>query len=321
EDIDRTPPNPPTLGPLEGQAADLGDSRYDIRVVVPFTTDGRTRRVIFERREGTDGDWTEVGEAHSSPWIDRQGLKTETTYYYRARAESGTGVLSSLSNTRQVTIGTASVRPAMVTGLAVDFEGADLVATWNPVAGATSYRVEIVGRRTVTVVGTSYRYTLQDNKLDGGGVPAPTLVVRVWAQNAFGNESLQYAEMSAVHPTPAKPTGLLAIPVVGGFVLTWDPHSPPPSLDRWILQRASSKDSYASWVTVNDEIRGALYTDVGALSYDYQYKYRLIAVSLLGRQSDPSDETTPTKPGKVSLAEDVVDQLKREYLDQDFVSE
>src|SRR5690606_15476274 len=121
--------------------------------------------------------------------------------------------------------------------------------------------------------------------------------------------------------TPAKPTGLVAIPVVGGFVLTWDPHSPPPPLDRWILQRASSEDSFASWVTVNDEIRSALYTDVDALSYDYQYKYRLIAVSLLGQQSDPSDETTPTQPGKVSLAEDVVDQLRREYLDQDFVSE
>ena len=321
DDIDQTPPEPPVLDTLTGQAADLGDSRYDIRVVVPFTTDDRTRRVIFERREGTDGDWTEVGEAHSSPWIDRHGLKTETTYYYRARAESGTGVLSSLSNTQQVTIGTASVRPAMVTGLAVDFEGSDLVVTWDPVAGATSYRVEIVGRRTVTVAGTSYRYTLQDNKLDGGGVPAPTLVVRVWAQNAFGNESLQYAEMSAVHPTPAKPTGLVAIPVVGGFVLTWDHHSPPPPLDKWVLQRASSEDDYATWQTVNDEIRSAFYTDVDALSYDYQYKYRLIAVSPVGSQSDPSDETTPNMPGKVSLASQVIGRLARGQLAEEIIAE
>ena len=321
DDIDQTPPEPPVLGTLTGQAADLGDSRYDIRVVVPFTTDDRTRKVIFERREGTDGDWTEVGQAHSSPWIDRHGLKTETTYYYRARAESGTGVLSSLSNTRQVTIGTASVRPAMVTGLAVDFEGSDLVVTWDPVAGATSYRVEIVGRRTVMVEGTSYRYTLQDNKLDGGGVPAPILVVRVWARNAFGNESLQYAEMSAVHPTPAKPTGLVAIPVVGGFVLTWDHHSPPPPLDKWVLQRASSEDDYATWQTVNDEIRSAFYTDVDALSYDYQYKYRLIAVSLLGRQSDPSDETTPDTPGKVSLASQVIGRLARGQLAEEIIAE
>src|SRR5690606_36444880 len=36
---------------------------------------------------------------------------------------------------------------------------------------------------------------------------------------------------------PATPTGLVAIPVVGGFVLSWDRHVPPPPLDRWILQR------------------------------------------------------------------------------------
>lgn len=120
---------------------------------------------------------------------------------------------------------------------------------------------------------------------------------------------------------PAKPTGLVAIPVVGGFVLTWDHHSPPPPLDRWILQRASSEDDYATWQTVNDEIRSAFYTDVDGISYDHQYKYRLIAVSRAGLQSEPSDETTPNAPGKVSLASQVIGRLARGQLAEEIIAE
>src|SRR5690606_5390537 len=119
---------------------------------------------------------------------------------------------------------------------------------------------------------------------------------------------------------PAKPTGLVAIPVVGGFVLTWNHHSPPPPLDRWILQRASSEDDYATWQTVNDEIRSAFYTDVDGLSYDYQYKYRLIAVSRAGIESPPSDETTPSTPGKVSLASQVIGRLARGQLAEEIIA-
>src|SRR5690606_30913119 len=121
---------------------------------------------------------------------------------------------------------------------------------------------------------------------------------------------------------PAKPTGLVAIPVVRGFVLTWDRHSPPPPLSHWIVERASSADGFQTWVVVNSEVRSALYTDQDpALDQDLEYEYRIIAVSRTGIHSEPSDPTPPRKPGKVSLAEDVVDQLRREYLDQDFVSE
>jgi len=92
-------------------------------------------------------------------------------------------------------------------------------------------------------------------------------------------------------------------------------------LDKWVLQRASSEDNYATWQTVNNEVRSAFYTDVDALSYDYQYKYRLIAVSLLGRQSDPSDETTPDTPGKVSLASQVIGRLARGQLAEEIIAE
>src|SRR5690606_20711389 len=56
-------------------------------------------------------------------------------------------------------------------------------------------------------------------------------------------------------------------------------------------------------------------------SYDYQYKYRIIAVSRAGIESPPSDETTPSTPGKVSLASQVIGRLARGQLAEEIIAE
>lgn len=191
-------------------------------------------------------------------------------------------------------------------------------------------RVYVSTTSPVDVFGTPAARAKQIPIEVTGLTPGQQYYVQLVHLDAYGNRSLPSNEITAIPEPimetpdltpPAKPKGLMAIPVVGGFVLTWDHHSPPPPLDRWVLQRASSEDGYATWQTVNDEIRSAFYTDVDGISYDYQYKYRLIAVSRAGLQSDPSDETAPNTPGKVSLASQVIGRLARGQLAEEIIAE
>lgn len=191
-------------------------------------------------------------------------------------------------------------------------------------------RVYVSTTSPVEVFGTPAARAKQIPIEVTGLAPDQQYYVQIVHLDAYGNRSLPSDEIMAIPEPimetpdltePAKPTGLMAIPVVGGFVLTWNHHSPPPPLDRWVLQRASSENGYATWQTVNGEIRSAYYTDVDGISYDYQYKYRLIAVSRAGLQSDPSDETTPNTPGKVSLASQVIGRLARGQLAEEIIAE
>src|SRR5690606_24403678 len=136
-------------------------------------------------------------------------------------------------------------------------------------------RVYVSTTSPVDVFGTPVARAKQLPIEVTGLTPGQQYYVQLVHFDAYGNRSLPSNEITAIPEPimetpdltpPAKPTGLVAIPVVGGFVLTWNHHSPPPPLDRWILQRASSEDDYATWQTVNDEIRSAFYTDVDGLS-------------------------------------------------------
>lgn len=159
--------------------------------------------------------------------------------------------------------------------------------------------------------------------------PGQPYYARLIHVDGYGNPSPPGPEVTAI-PTaigeepdltePQPPTGLTAIPVVGGFVLTWDRHEAPPPLDRYLLQRASSEDGYTSWTTVNDEIRSAYYSDLG-LNSNTQYQYRLAVISRAQIASDPSDATAPALPGKLSLASQVTDRLARGDLPEDILSD
>lgn len=140
---------------------------------------------------------------------------------------------------------------------------------------------------------------------------------RIVHVDQYGNPSPPSTEVVAIAEgyteapdttQPNPPTGLTAIPVVGGFVLTWDRHEAPPPLDRYVLERASSEDGFASWVTVNDEIRSAYYSDLG-LDSKTEYQYRLTVITRAQVPSLPSDPTTPALPGKVSLSEQTLGNI------------
>src|SRR5690606_36931672 len=98
--------------------------------------------------------------------------------------------------------------PATPTGLTADFTGPDLYLSWAPVDRAVRYRVRISDangvRRERHVSGSSYTYTLADNRADGS--PAqPSLTVQVWAQTREGVYSTTPATITAINPPPPAP--------------------------------------------------------------------------------------------------------------------
>lgn len=166
----------------------------------------------------------------------------------------------------------------------------------------------------------------------GGLTPDVRYYVRVIRFDTDGVPSEPSDEMSAVagdipEPTPdltppTKPTGLAAIPILRGFVLTWDRHQTPPPLDRYVLQVSSRPEggNWSAWSTVSDEIRSNYYSHEG-LEPDREYRYRLRAISRAQVESDWSSIGVAGKPGRVSLAEDVVGRLARGNLAEDVVAE
>src|SRR5690606_10554601 len=92
-------------------------------------------------------------------------------------------------------------------------------------------RVYVSTTSPVDVFGTPVARAKQIPIEVTGLTPGQQYYVQLVHLDAYGNRSIPSNEMTAIPEPimetpdltpPAKPTGLMAIPVVGGFVLTWD---------------------------------------------------------------------------------------------------
>lgn len=97
----------------------------------------------------------------------------------------------------------------------------DLNISWDTVDGfgVAGYRVEIVGRRTVDVAGTSFSYTFAMNTEDGD--VSGTIVVRIWTIGTDGELSPSFVENTFTHSEPAVVVGAIAGTSDIGFTLSW----------------------------------------------------------------------------------------------------
>jgi RHS repeat-associated protein len=111
------------------------------------------------------------------------GLSAGTTYYYRVRAVNAGGLASSNSGT--ITAVTTTVAPTTTAPTAVT--ATSFTATWNSVAGAASYRLDVSqdnfasyvsGSQNLTVTGTS--------QVVSGLQPSITYQYRVRSVNSAG---------------------------------------------------------------------------------------------------------------------------------------
>src|SRR5690606_35046975 len=115
--------------------------------------------IVYWRRVG-EPSWqrSPLSEAPSYDIV----LTEPGTYEVRVVSESRNGIRAAFDTAPEQTVNVSTVIPGNVTGLAVDFDGPDAVATWNPVAHAHTYRVRILDastdqiKRTVTEIGRAH---------------------------------------------------------------------------------------------------------------------------------------------------------------------
>lgn len=103
----------------------------------------------------------------------------------------------------------------------------DLNLTWDTVDGfgVSGYRVEIVGRRTVDVTGTSFSYTFAMNAEDGE--VSGTIAVKVWTIGTDGALSPSFIDNTFTHVAPAVVVGAVAGKSDLGFTLSWSAATDP----------------------------------------------------------------------------------------------
>src|SRR5690606_21989457 len=102
-------------------------------------------------------------------------------------------------------------RPGTPTGLTGDFSGLDAIFRWNRALYKhwEQDKVEVyingVLRRTTFTKANEFVYTLDMNRQDNGGTPAPQVEVRVYHEYTTGALSPP-AIVSVSHPVPSAPT-------------------------------------------------------------------------------------------------------------------
>src|SRR5690606_23498257 len=196
-------------------------------------------------------------------------------------------------------------------GLVADFTGPDCVVRWNPVVGATEYRVRISDsngeRRERYIIGTSYRYTFEDNEEDG--TPEPSLTVEVWAVNAFGNESLQAASVTATNTPPAAPTIRLESSLTQ---LRWEITSPlPPDWKETTV-------TVGAFSTTSPSTRGVVDLTAAQIPDGSQAQATVVLWDVFDQDSSPASSTVTALYATESDLAGSIFQV--EYLSEQFPS-
>lgn len=121
------------------------------------------------------------------------------------------------------TSGTATLAdPGTVQNVTATWNGATGECAWNwsALASTTGYRLTIDGiARTVT--GTSYSYTLDQNKAEHGATADPTLAWSVVGVNGLGRVSATAVTGTATLAAPTAPSGLVTDFASPDLVLQW----------------------------------------------------------------------------------------------------
>ncbi len=159
-------------------------------VTLQWTSSGK--KVLYQAQISTDETFKTIVsdvsriESISSQFSQYEGLKNNTTYYWRVRPESSTGINISWSPTRSFT--TVVAKTALTSP--ANNSGSQLLSVqlkWNPVEGASTYKVQFSTDKTFTTtivnednisatqfsvanlaVNTIYYWRVQANSIDNG---------------------------------------------------------------------------------------------------------------------------------------------------------
>ncbi len=161
--------------------------------------------------------------------------------------------------------------------------------SWNPVAGATEYKVAYEGKEE-TVGGTAYTASKLTN---GTKYSFNVTAVCKYADNRTYTSPAGTVEATPKSKVPAKVTGLTAIDGEKSAILTWSKATRAAS---YVIYRYNS--SKKTWDVVKKNVTKLTYTDT-KLSSGKKYKYRVAAMNDggIGAQSDSVSVSVKKTPG------------------------
>lgn len=233
-----------------------------------------------ERATVSGGPYTTIGSASVTSFQD-SGLSPGTIYYYIVQAVNSSG---SSAFSAEVSGVTQTGPPTGVTATAVSASEIDL--TWNPVAGATGYKVlrAISSGGPFTTVGTPTSASLANTGLKAG----TAYFYLLQAVNSSGPSV--FSGLVSTITLPAAPTGLSATAVSPSQInLTW-----------------SAVASATSYTILRAGTSGGPYTSVGSsgtpsfgdsgLGASTTYYYVVEAVNASGASINSAQVSATTQP-------------------------
>jgi hypothetical protein len=228
------------------------------------------------------------------------GLTNGNPQYYVVRAVAPGGTQSAYS--AEVSATPSSLLPAQPTGVAVTGGNAKLAISWDPVSGATGYKVY---RRSVDSAWSLVGNPASSPLTDTGLIDATQYFYEVAAANATGTGawSNQGRNGTPTAAAPMTPTGVTAYPGNGRNTIIWDP-VPGANSYAW-CHSGTSGGPYNCFCCGNTDLA----EHPGSLTNDIPQYYVIQAIEPGGARSVYSAEvsatpasTLPDQPGTPSVA-------------------
>jgi len=252
---------------------------------------------------GSSGTMTLAG-TYSSNYCTISGLQPNITYYIYVKAVNSTGVESDYSSpAAQATTSasTVAVLPAPHNVNAVAQSSSSINVSWDPVTGATSYKVyyAIGSSGAINLAGT-----YSSNYCTISGLqPNITYYIYVKTVNSAGVESDNYSSPAAQATTPASTVAVLPAPNNVNAVaqssssinVTWSAVSGAASYKVYFAVGSSSPNPVT---TVPSSTTSYLHQGLAASTV---YNHYITAVNSAGVESALSAAAPATTPANVPL--------------------
>jgi hypothetical protein len=216
------------------------------------------------------------------------GLTAGTTYYYRVRAENGSGSGPNSNTISQVTVPGTAVAVAATSLAATSF-----TANWNATTGASSYRLDVSTDPGFGSFVTDYNNRTVSGTSDAvtGLTAGTTYHYRVRAVNAAGTGAT--SNTIAALTVPAAPVAAAATTVTTtGFTANW---AAATGAADYRLDVSTASDFSSFVATFSNKTVAGTSDNVTGLTAGTTYYYRVRAVNASGTSVNSGTITTSTQ--------------------------
>ncbi len=251
-------------------------------------------RYSIERSLSASSGFQELNTSTNTSYVDT-GLSSNTTYYYRLRAQDTSANYSNYTNVINTTTGAVDTQsPTTPTSLSNSVSGTQVSLSWSASTDATGVTGYNILRSTTNGSGYSLLTTSATNSYTNTNLANNTYYYVVQAYDAAGNTSSNSNQTTAVINVDSPPTtpNVLSIYANGNQIsLTWT-----PSTDNVVSYSVERSLSPLSGFGVVATVNNTSYTN-NNLNNSTTYYYRVRALDAFSAYSNYSSVVNATTDG------------------------